>query len=219
MTDSTSTASTASIFNLPNNLTIARILMIPLFVAIAYWPPALGIGVPMISDNAIANIGMNMEAFSDSLFRHLLLTFLFILAAITDWLDGYLARKMNITSAFGRFLDPVADKLMVAAALIILVQWHPNIIMSIAAIVIISREIAVSALREWMAELGNRTSVAVSYVGKLKTAFQMIAIIVLLLNWESLEILGYVLMIAAVILTLWSMMIYMKAAWPYLKQN
>lgn len=219
MTDSTSTASTTSIFNLPNNLTIARILMIPLFVAIAYWPPALGIGVPMISNNAIANIGMNMEAFSDSLFRHLLLTFLFILAAITDWLDGYLARKMNITSAFGRFLDPVADKLMVAAALIILVQWHPNIIMSIAAIVIISREIAVSALREWMAELGNRTSVAVSYVGKLKTAFQMIAIIVLLLNWESLEIVGYVLMIAAVILTLWSMMIYMKAAWPYLKQN
>ena len=219
MTESTTTAQTTSIFNLPNNLTIARILMIPLFVAIAYWPPALGIGMPMISDNAIANLGMNIEAFSDSLFRHLLLTLLFILAAITDWLDGYLARKMNITSAFGRFLDPVADKLMVAAALIILVQWHPNIIMSIAAIVIISREIAVSALREWMAELGNRTSVAVSYVGKLKTAFQMIAITVLLLNWESLEIIGYILMIAAVILTLWSMMIYMKAAWPYLKQG
>ena len=219
MTESTTTAQTTSIFNLPNNLTIARILMIPLFVAIAYWPPALGIGMPMISDNAIANLGMNIEAFSDSLFRHLLLTLLFILAAITDWVDGYLARKMNITSAFGRFLDPVADKLMVAAALIILVQWHPNIIMSIAAIVIISREIAVSALREWMAELGNRTSVAVSYVGKLKTAFQMIAITVLLLNWESLEIIGYILMIAAVILTLWSMMIYMKAAWPYLKQG
>ncbi|MDO5770480.1 MAG: CDP-diacylglycerol--glycerol-3-phosphate 3-phosphatidyltransferase [Psychrobacter sp.] len=219
MTDSLSKAPAPSIFNLPNNLTIARILMIPLFIAIAYWPPALGIGVPMISDNAIANIGMNMDAFSDSMLRHLLLTFLFILAAITDWLDGYLARKMDIQSAFGRFLDPVADKLMVAAALIIIVQWHPNIIMSIAAIVIISREIAVSALREWMAELGNRTSVAVSYVGKLKTTFQMVAIIVLLLNWESLEVLGYVLMIAAVVLTLWSMMIYMKAAWPYLKQG
>lgn len=209
----------SSIFNLPNNLTIARILMIPLFVAIAYWPPALGIGVPMISDNAIANIGMNMDAFSDSMLRHLLLTLLFIVAALTDWLDGYLARKMNIVSAFGRFLDPVADKLIVAAALIVLVQWHPNIIMSIAAIVIISREIAVSALREWMAELGNRTSVAVSYVGKLKTTFQMVAITVLLLNIESLEIIGYVLMIGAVVLTLWSMMIYMRAAWPYLKQG
>ncbi len=205
-----------TIFTLPNNLTILRIVMIPLFVAIAYWPPALGIGVAPIPDNAIARLGM-ME-YSDSMLRHFLLTFVFILAAITDWLDGYLARKMNLSSAFGRFLDPVADKLMVAAALIILVQWHPNIVMATCAIVIISREIAVSALREWMAELGNRTSVAVSYVGKLKTTFQMIAITVLLLNWQSLEMLGYVLMSVAVILTLWSMMIYLKAAWPYLKQ-
>lgn len=210
------TATQRSIFNLPNNLTIARIVMIPLFVAIAYWPPAMGINQPAISDNAIANIGM--YHFSDSLLRHFLLTFVFVLAAITDWLDGYFARKMNISSAFGRFLDPVADKLMVAAALIILVQWHPDIIMAMSAIVIISREIAVSALREWMAELGNRTSVAVSYVGKLKTAFQMIAITVLLLNWQSLEKVGYMLMIISVILTLWSMMIYLKAAWPYLKQ-
>ena len=205
-----------TIFNLPNNLTIARIVMIPLFIAIAYWPPALGIGVPAIPNNAIARLGM-LE-YSDSMLRHFLLTFLFILAAITDWLDGYLARKMNITSAFGRFLDPVADKLMVAAALIILVQWHPNIVMATCGIVIISREIAVSALREWMAELGARTSVAVSYVGKLKTTFQMIAISVLLLNWQSLEILGYILMIIAVVLPLWSMMIYLKAAWPYLKK-
>lgn len=205
-----------SIFNLPNNLTIARIVMIPLFVLLAYYPPALGIGTPAIPDNAIARLGM-ME-FSDSLLRHVLLTFVFVLAAVTDWLDGYLARKLNITSAFGRFLDPVADKLMVAAALIVLVQWHPNIVMATCAIVIISREIAVSALREWMAELGARTSVAVSYVGKLKTAFQMIAITVLLLNWQSLEMIGYVLMVIAVILTLWSMMIYLKAAWPYLKQ-
>lgn len=220
MTDNiASTPASKSVFNLPNNLTIARIVMIPLFVIIAYWPPALGIGEPMISNNAIANIGMNIDTFSDSFLRHLLLTLLFVLAAITDWLDGYLARRMNITSAFGRFLDPVADKLMVAAALIVLVQWHPNIIMAIAAIVIISREIAVSALREWMAELGNRTSVAVSYVGKLKTTFQMIAIIVLLLNWQALEIVGYVLMVAAVILTLWSMVIYLRAAWPYLKQG
>ena len=207
----------SSIFNLPNNLTIARIVMIPLFVAIAYWPPALGIGMPAIPDNAIARIGM--ADFSDNALRHVLLTLVFVLAAVTDWLDGYLARKMGITSAFGRFLDPVADKLMVAAALIILVQWHPNIVMAISAIVIISREIAVSALREWMAELGNRTSVAVSYVGKLKTTFQMVAITVFLLNWESLETVGYCLMMVAVVLTLWSMFIYLKAAWPYLKQN
>lgn len=205
-----------TIFTLPNNLTIARIVMIPLFVGIAYFPPALGIDTAPIPDNAIARLGM-ME-YSDSILRHFLLTFVFVLAAITDWLDGYLARQMNLSSAFGRFLDPVADKLMVAAALIILVQWHANIVMAIAAIVIISREIAVSALREWMAELGARTSVAVSYVGKLKTAFQMIAITVLLLNWQSLEMIGYSLMSVAVILTLWSMLIYLKAAWPYLRQ-
>lgn len=208
--------SPSTIFTLPNNLTIARIVMIPLFVAIAYWPPALGIGVPAIPDNVIARLGM-LE-YSNSIFRHFLLAFVFVLAALTDWLDGYLARKMNMTSAFGRFLDPVADKLMVAAALIVLVQWHPNIVMATSAIVIISREIAVSALREWMAELGARTSVAVSYVGKLKTAFQMIAITVLLLNLQSLETIGYVLMVIAVILTLWSMMIYLRAAWPYLKK-
>lgn len=207
----------SSIFNLPNNLTIARILMIPLFVAIAYWPPAMGINQPAITNNAIANIGMT--DISESMLRHFLLTFVFVLASITDWLDGYLARKMNLTSAFGRFLDPVADKLMVSTALIILVQWHPDIVMAISAIVIISREIAVSALREWMAELGNRTSVAVSYVGKLKTAFQMIAITVLLLNWEALELVGYILMLVSVVLTLWSMMIYFKASWSYLKQS
>lgn len=217
MSDQKNNNQSSTIFNLPNNLTIARIMMIPLFVLIAYWPPALGIGMPAIPDNAIARLGM-LE-YSDNLLRHFLLTLVFVLAAITDWLDGFLARKMGITSAFGRFLDPVADKLMVAAALIVLVQWHPNIVMAISAIVIISREIAVSALREWMAELGNRTSVAVSYVGKLKTAFQMVAISVLLLNWQSLEMLGYVLMIVAVVLTLWSMVIYLKAAWPYLKQS
>ena len=219
MTDHTPSASTPSIFNLPNNLTIARILMIPLFVAIAYWPPALGIGVPMISDNAIANIGMNMEAFSDSLFRHLLLTFLFILAAITDWLDGYLARKLNQTSAFGRFLDPVADKLMVAASLIILVQWHPSVWMALAAIVIVSREITVSALREWMAELGHRATVAVSYVGKVKTTFQMIAIGTFLFNHEPTLPLAWALLLISVFLTLWSMMIYLKAAWPSLREQ
>lgn len=204
------------LYNVPNLLTMARILMIPVFVAIAYWPPALGIGVPAIPDNVIAKIGM--QEMTDSVFRHFLMTFIFIMAALTDWLDGYLARKWNQTSAFGRFLDPVADKLMVAAALIILVQWHPTISMAIAAIVIISREITISALREWMAELGQRTSVAVSYVGKIKTTMQMAAITVFLLNWQSLETLGYVLLYGAVFLTLWSMFIYLKAAWPYLKR-
>lgn len=204
------------LYNIPNLLTLARIVMIPVFVAIAYWPPALGINVPMIPDNVIARIGMS--EMSDSVFRHFLLTALFVLAAVTDWLDGYLARKWDQSSAFGRFLDPVADKLMVAAALIVLVQWHPNISMAIAAIVIISREITVSALREWMAELGQRTSVAVSYIGKLKTTMQMSAITVFLLNWQSLETFAYILMWGAVILTLWSMFIYLRAAWPYLKQ-
>lgn len=190
------------ILNIPNVLTLARIVLIPIFLLIAYWPPAIGVG-----------------GHEGSMTRHLILTGLFVLAAITDWLDGYLARALNQSSAFGRFLDPVADKLMVAAALVVLVQWQPTISMAFAAIVIISREITISALREWMAELGARTSVAVSYVGKLKTTFQMIAISVFLLNWKPIEPLAYVLLYAAVILTLWSMVIYLKAAWPWLKQE
>lgn len=193
---------TGRILNIPNILTMARIVLIPVFLLIAYWPPALGVtdGQVVIS------------------FRHALLTSIFLLAAITDWFDGYLARALNQTSAFGRFLDPVADKLMVAAALVVLVQWKPTIVMAFAGIVIISREITVSALREWMAELGARTNVAVSTVGKYKTAFQMIAISVFLLNWQPLNILAYVLLYMAVFLTLWSMIIYLRAAWPYLKQ-
>lgn len=190
------------ILNLPNILTLSRVALIPVFLLIAYWPPAIGIA-----------------GHSGSLTRHIVLASLFALAAITDWLDGYLARKMNLGSAFGRFLDPVADKLMVAAALVVLVQWQPNIWMAFAAIVIISREITVSALREWMAELGNRASVAVSWVGKLKTTFQLISITVFLLNIDALMPLSYVLLYVAVILTLWSMMIYLKVAWPYLKAD
>ncbi|MBP6191167.1 MAG: CDP-diacylglycerol--glycerol-3-phosphate 3-phosphatidyltransferase [Acinetobacter sp.] len=192
---------TGQILNIPNILTMARIGLIPVFLLIAYWPPAIGI-----------------EAHQGGMTRHLILTAIFVLAAVTDWVDGYLARTLNQTSAFGRFLDPVADKLMVAAALIVLVQWQPSMSMAFAAIVIISREITVSALREWMAELGARTNVAVSTVGKYKTAFQMIAISVFLLNWQPLEMWAYALLYTAVILTLWSMFIYLKAAWPYLKQ-
>ncbi|MBF7691029.1 MULTISPECIES: CDP-diacylglycerol--glycerol-3-phosphate 3-phosphatidyltransferase [Acinetobacter] len=194
--------STGRILNIPNILTIARIVLIPVFLVIAYWPPVVGVS------------GVNETI----LFRHTLLTSIFLLAAVTDWFDGYLARVLNQTSAFGRFLDPVADKLMVAAALVVLVQWRPSITMAFAAIVIISREITVSALREWMAELGARTNVAVSTVGKYKTAFQMIAISVFLLNWQPLDILAYLLLYTAVILTLWSMVIYLRAAWPFLKQ-
>ncbi|MDH1437150.1 CDP-diacylglycerol--glycerol-3-phosphate 3-phosphatidyltransferase [Acinetobacter johnsonii] len=192
---------TGRILNIPNILTLARIALIPVFLLVAYWPPVMG-----IAEQAV------------SMSRHILLTSIFVVAAVTDWFDGYLARTLNQTSAFGRFLDPVADKLMVAAALIVLVQWKPEISMAFAAIVIISREITVSALREWMAELGARTNVAVSMVGKYKTAFQMIAITVFLLNWQPLEMLAYALLYTAVILTLWSMFIYLKAAWPYLKQ-
>ena len=192
---------TGQILNIPNILTMARIGLIPVFLLIAYWPPAIGI-----------------EAHQGGMTRHLILTAIFVLAAVTDWVDGYLARTLNQTSAFGRFLDPVDDKLMVAAALIVLVQWQPSMSMAFAAIVIISREITVSALREWMAELGARTNVAVSTVGKYKTAFQMIAISVFLLNWQPLEMWAYALLYTAVILTLWSMFIYLKAAWPYLKQ-
>jgi CDP-diacylglycerol---glycerol-3-phosphate 3-phosphatidyltransferase len=192
---------TGRILNIPNILTLARIALIPVFLLVAYWPPAMG----MADQDATT-------------MRHLILTAIFVVAAVTDWFDGYLARSLNQTSAFGRFLDPVADKLMVAAALIVLVQWQPTISMAFAAIVIISREITVSALREWMAELGARTNVAVSTVGKYKTAFQMIAITVFLLNWQPLDMLAYALLYTAVVLTLWSMMIYLKAAWPYLKQ-
>ncbi|WP_286740738.1 MULTISPECIES: CDP-diacylglycerol--glycerol-3-phosphate 3-phosphatidyltransferase [Acinetobacter] len=192
---------TGRILNIPNILTLARIILIPVFLLVAYWPPAIG-----------------FNETSPDVTRHIILTTIFVVAAVTDWFDGYLARTLNQTSAFGRFLDPVADKLMVAAALIVLVQWQPSISMAFAAIVIISREITVSALREWMAELGARTSVAVSTVGKYKTAFQMIAITVFLLNWPPLEMLAYALLYTAVVLTLWSMLIYLKAAWPYLKQ-
>ena len=192
---------TGRILNIPNILTLARIALIPVFLLVAYWPPAIGV---------VGHEG--------GMTRHLILTAIFVIAALTDWFDGYLARTLNQTSAFGRFLDPVADKLMVATALIVLVQWRPSIAMAFAAVVIISREITVSALREWMAELGARTSVAVSAIGKYKTAFQMIAITVFLLNWKPLDQLAYALLYTAVVLTLWSMFIYLKAAWPYLKQ-
>lgn len=143
---------------------------------------------------------------------------IFGFAALTDWFDGYLARRLGQMTALGAFLDPVADKLMVATALVLLVERHASLLFTLAACVIIGREIVVSALREWMAELGERTSVAVSYVGKVKTAMQMIAITGLLAidpfvadSWQAA--LCYVVLYVAAVLTLWSMVIYLRAAW------
>ena len=182
--------------NIPNTLTVSRIILIPVLVLVFYWP------------------------FEN---HKLVAAAIFGLAAITDWFDGYLARRLAQMTEFGAFLDPVADKLMVAVALVLLVEQHNSIVFTIAACVIIGREIVISALREWMAELGERTSVAVSYIGKVKTTFQMIAIAALLAIPEDAEIwiLGVavtVLYIAA-ILTLWSMVIYLKAAWKVILER
>jgi len=178
-------------FNIPTLLTWARIGLIPVFVICFYLPVSW-------SNEATALI--------------------FILAALTDWLDGYLARALEQSSKFGAFLDPVADKLMVAVALVLLVQANPSPWIAVAAAVIIGREIAVSSLREWMAEIGDRTSVAVSTMGKVKTAAQMVAILMLLYQEPFKEFLvyeaGLVLLYVAAALTIWSMFLYLKAAWP-----
>jgi len=184
------------IYNIPNILTLIRIGLVPVFVVIFYVPYE---------------------------WSYMATAIIFALAAATDWLDGYLARSMGQTSAFGAFLDPVADKLMVATALVLLVQDEKTAWLSIPALIIIGREIAISALREWMSNLGERTSVAVSYIGKIKTFAQMFAIFLLLLhnpiaNFPTREI-GYVLIYAAAALTLWSMAIYLKAALPKLLNN
>jgi CDP-diacylglycerol--glycerol-3-phosphate 3-phosphatidyltransferase/cardiolipin synthase len=185
------------IINLPTSLTWMRILMIPLLVGIYYVPDAW----------------MSWPA------RNIAATALFTAAAITDWLDGWLARRLNQTSAFGAFLDPVADKLMVAAALIVLVQLGRT--GSWVAAIIIGREIAISALREWMAQLGASKSVAVNMLGKIKTVCQMSAI-PLLLFWDPLgpfptQAAGSVLIYAAAVLTLLSMFYYLKLALPRLR--
>ena len=148
---------------------------------------------------------------------------IFVLAAITDGLDGYYARKLGQISALGAFLDPVADKLMVAVVLVLLVQDEPSICLSIPAAIIIGREITISALREWMAELGDSNKVAVSGYGKLKTICQMVALGFLIFHNPLFGIpiytIGMVLLYIASILTLWSMFIYLRAAWPQLKDG
>lgn len=181
--------------NLPNLITWSRILLIPLIVGVYYLPD------PWLSIDA----------------KNLVATAIFVFAAITDWLDGYLARTLNQMSAFGAFLDPVADKLMVAGALIILLQLGR--VESAVALIIIGREIAISALREWMASIGKSKSVAVAFVGKVKTASQMIAL-PLLLYHDSLfgidcQALGTILIYVAAVLTVISMLYYLRKALPH----
>lgn len=150
--------------------------------------------------------------------------YLFLLGALTDIFDGYLARRLEQVSAFGRFLDPVADKLQVTLVLILLVHAHPKLLVTLPALLIIGREITISALREWMAEIGERTSVAVSGLGKTKTVVQMTALTLMLYNNDLFGILptypiGLACLWAATILTLWSLLQYLRAAWPALRQN
>ena len=193
-------------FPIANILTLARIIMIPLVVVLFYMP----------QDWAKAATG-----------------WVFILAAVTDSLDGYLARRLGQMSALGAFLDPVADKLMVAVALILLVSYDPpflelfvfdpHVVITLTAAVIVGREITISALREWMAEVGARAKVAVSSIGKIKTIFQMTGLSMMLFREDVWFIpafeLGFYCLVAAAALTLWSMIVYLKAAWPELMKS
>jgi CDP-diacylglycerol--glycerol-3-phosphate 3-phosphatidyltransferase len=184
--------------NLPTWLTLFRVLLLPVMVIVFYLPFR----------------GANLTA-----------AVVFVLAAVTDWLDGYLARRLNLTSAFGAFLDPVADKLMIAVTLFLLVQSHrggwQGILMAVTASIIVGREISVSALREWMAQIGARSKVKVAFLGKLKTAMQMVALVVLLLQHDAetlrLYHIGEALLVVAGVLTIWSGLDYLRAAWPSLR--
>jgi len=182
--------------NVPNVITLSRIIMIPFIVAIFYFP-----------DDMVSFSAKNMVA-----------TVIFVFAAVTDWLDGYLARRLNQTSAFGAFLDPVADKLFVVGALIVLLFLGR--VDPLVALIIIGREIAISALREWMAKVGQAKSVAVAFIGKLKTVVQMVAIPLLLYSdWlfdlVDCQWLGTILINVAAVLTVASMLYYLRKALPY----
>lgn len=186
--------------NLPTWLTLFRVLLLPVMVVVFY--------LPFPGHNITAAV-------------------VFLLAAVTDWLDGFLARRMNLTSAFGAFLDPVADKLMVAVTLFLLVESHPegwsSIVMAVTAAVIVGREISISALREWMAEVGMRATVKVAFIGKFKTVMQIVALVVLIVQHEKeatalrLYHIGEALLVLAGVLTIWSGLYYLRAAWPSLR--
>ena len=185
--------------NFPILLTWLRVALIPLVVGVFYVP----------------ELGLTRYQ------QGLASTIIFIVAAATDWFDGFLARRWNQTSAFGAFLDPVADKLMVTGALLVLL--HLGRVHPIVAFIIIGREIAISALREWMAQIGASKSVAVSSLGKIKTTAQMIAIPMLLYYDDLLDVIdtrlwGHVLMLVAALLTVWSMFYYLRKAWPTIKK-
>lgn len=185
------------LWTLPTLLTTTRIVAIPLLVGVFYLP-------------------------FDLMTRNLLATVLFVLFALTDWLDGYLARRMNQMSAFGAFLDPVADKFLVCASVLILVSLgRANVLV---ALIIIGREIAISALREWMAQIGASRNVAVHMIGKLKTTAQMVAIPFLLFDGRLFDVLdtalcGTVLIWLAAVLTVWSMVYYLRRAWPDIERH
>jgi CDP-diacylglycerol---glycerol-3-phosphate 3-phosphatidyltransferase len=176
--------------NIPNILTLFRILCIPFIIVIFY--------LPVNGSSYVAGT-------------------LFGLACLTDWLDGYLARLLKQTSSLGAFLDPVADKLIVSICLVLLVSKQELAYITIPSLIIIGREIVISALREWMAELGKRQRIAVNYIGKFKTATQMIAIGLLLGFWPGTHpfflYVGYFLLYIAAILTIWSMFVYLKSAY------
>ncbi|MEX2354102.1 MAG: CDP-diacylglycerol--glycerol-3-phosphate 3-phosphatidyltransferase [Gammaproteobacteria bacterium] len=182
--------------NIPNALTLFRIILIPVFILVFYLPYQ---------------------------WSSLAACLIFSLAALTDLLDGYLARKLGQISKLGEFLDPVADKLMIAVALVLLVEQDPRLLMTLPAAVIIGREITVSALREWMAELGARSKVAVSVYGKIKTITQMVALILLIYKDNLLGLpiyqIGMVCLYIATTLTLWSMIQYIVSAWPKLRET
>jgi cardiolipin synthase len=187
-------------FNIPILLTWLRVALIPLVVGVFYLP----------------------DAWLSPFEKGMASTVIFIVAAMTDWFDGFLARRWNETSAFGAFLDPVADKLMVAGALLVLVEFDR--VNAVVAFIIIGREIAISALREWMAQIGASKSVAVSSLGKIKTTAQMIAIPMLLFNGHVLGIIdtlywGTWLLGLAAVLTVWSMFYYLRRAWPLIKES
>jgi cardiolipin synthase len=187
-------------FNIPILLTWLRVALIPLVVGVFYLP-----------DTWLSPFDKGIAS-----------TVIFIVAAATDWVDGFLARRWNQTSAFGAFLDPVADKLMVAGALLVLVEFGR--VNAVIAFIIIGREIAISALREWMAQLGASKSVAVSSLGKIKTTAQMVAIPMLLYYGDlfgmiDTRVWGEWLMWVAAVLTVWSMFYYLRKAWPLIKET
>ena len=193
---------------LPNIITLSRIGLIPIFVGLFYLQPGYLEGVSL----ALINRGTPLPWINN------VLVLIFILISASDFVDGLLARKLNQISAFGEFLDPVADKLLVCVALVLLTDYYHSWFITIPAIIIVSREILVSALREWMSEVGKRANVAVSWIGKSKTFMQMVAILFLLLqqpllffSYNQINIAGKVLLFTATILTLWSGIKYLIA--------